>query len=83
MVERTAPRGATILDFGCGAGPVLKRPLEEGGFRVHLYDPFFYPDREVLDEEYDFIIASEVLEHLYNPYEEIIRLKRCLKRGGR
>ncbi len=34
-------------------------------------------------EKYDYIICADVLEHLRNPEEVIIKLKRNLKKGGR
>jgi SAM-dependent methyltransferase len=48
-----------------------------------LFDPFFHPDASVLEESYDFIAASEVAEHLYDPAKEFARLRRLLKPGGR
>ena len=31
------------LDYGCGPGPALSVMLEEDGFEMHKYDPFFFP----------------------------------------
>jgi 2-polyprenyl-3-methyl-5-hydroxy-6-metoxy-1,4-benzoquinol methylase len=75
--------GVRGLDFGCGPGPTLSVMFEEAGFPVTLYDPFFYPDRSVLTANtYDFITATEVLEHLHRPAEDLDRLWACLKPGG-
>jgi len=41
--------------------------LEEWGHTVSLYDPFFYPDRSTMTGPFDFITATEVAEHLYQP----------------
>ncbi len=70
------------LDYGCGPGPALARILEEAGHRVCLYDPFFYPDRSVLDRTYDFVTCTETAEHFHDPAGEFARLDRLLKTGG-
>jgi len=70
------------LDFGCGPGPALATMLEEAGHRVALHDVFFRPNPSALERQYDFITATEVLEHLHRPSEELDRLWRCLKSGG-
>ncbi len=76
------PAGARGLDFGCGPGPALAAMLEEAGHRVALYDPYYRPDAGVLVPGYDFICATEVVEHLHRPGEELARLWRLLAPGG-
>ncbi|MFH2045883.1 MAG: class I SAM-dependent methyltransferase [Pseudomonadota bacterium] len=70
------------LDFGCGPGPTMSVLLEEGGQQVDLYDPFYYNDPSVFYKNYDFICATEVVEHLRNPKKDFASLFRILKRGG-
>ena len=70
------------LDFGCGPGPTLSVLLEEQGQQVDLYDPFYYNDPSVFHKKYDFICASEVVEHLRDPGREFAVLFKMLKRGG-
>ncbi|MFA0697998.1 class I SAM-dependent methyltransferase, partial [Vibrio sp. 10N.222.49.C9] len=55
------------LDFGCGPGPTLSLMMQEAGHDVDLYDLYYYPDTKVLNKRYDFITATEVIEHLYQP----------------
>jgi len=76
------PAGADGLDFGCGPGPALAAMLRERGLRVALYDPFYAPDPSVWSRAYDFITATEVLEHLHEPARELDRLFTALKPGG-
>ncbi len=70
------------LDFGSGPGPTLSVMLEEAGHSVALYDPFYAPDTSVLQQTYDFITATEVVEHLHYPRRDLEHLWRCLKPGG-
>ena len=76
------PPRASGLDFGCGPGPALAAMLEERGCRVALYDVFYQPDANALRRQYDFITATEVVEHLHRPGEELGRLWRLLRPGG-
>jgi SAM-dependent methyltransferase len=81
LMARLAP-GAEGLDFGCGPGPALAAMLGEAGFRVSLYDPFYFPRPEALQRSYDFICATEVVEHLHRPGFELDRLWQCLRPGA-
>lgn len=71
------------LDFGAGTGPVITKLLREQGYCMHLYDPFFYPNTDVLKRTYDFIVCCEVIEHFHNPIEEFKTLKKLLKPDGK
>jgi len=70
------------LDFGCGPGPTLSALLAEQGQQVDLYDPFYYNDSSVFDNSYDFICATEVVEHLHDPNRNFSALFEMLKPGG-
>lgn len=47
-----------------------------------LYDPFYFNDNTVFSKTYDFITATEVVEHLREPDREFDRLLAVLKSGG-
>lgn len=47
-----------------------------------IYDHFYAPDTQPLECSYDFITASEVVEHLHQPGCELERLWSCLKPNG-
>jgi SAM-dependent methyltransferase len=79
--QRLAP-GSRGLDFGSGPGPTLSVMFEEAGHAMAIYDPFYAPDPPVLDQIYDFITATEVLEHLHQPGRELQRLWNHLRPGG-
>lgn len=70
------------LDYGCGPGPALAMMMEEAGHPMALYDPFFYPREESLQQQYDFITCSEVVEHFHQPAEQFQVFDRLLKPGG-
>lgn len=76
------PKGARGLDFGSGPGPTLSVMLKEAGHPTEIYDPFYAPDRGALERPYDFITASEVVEHLRDPKLELERLFGLLRTGG-
>ena len=75
-VTERLPSGAKGLDFGSGPGPALACMLRESGYEVALYDSFYEPDEAVLNDRYDFICATEVVEHLSRPGWELHRLCR-------
>lgn len=70
------------LDFGCGKGPVITHQLEQKGYTIKLYDPYFYPSMDYLNYKYDFIFSCEVFEHFYEPKIEIEKLTQLLKTKG-
>lgn len=76
------PSASRGLDFGCGPGPALAAMLEEAGHRVALYDPLYRPDTRPLKARYQFVTATEVVEHLFRPGEELQRLWSLLEPGG-
>ncbi len=71
------------LDFGAGTGPVIAKLLTDKQFNISLYDPFFHPEAELLEQRYDYIVCCEVIEHFYSPSKEFALLKRLLKPGGK
>ncbi len=81
MQEKLTP-GSCGLDFGAGPGPTLSVMFEEAGHTMEIYDHFYSNDSSVLEKQYDFITATEVVEHLHNPGKELDRLWACIKPGG-
>jgi SAM-dependent methyltransferase len=81
LLQRIAP-GSVGLDFGSGPGPTLSVMLEEAGHRVDLFDSAYADNPAVFGKRYDFITASEVVEHLHDPASWLQRLWDCLRPGG-
>jgi len=79
----TYEHGAKGLDFGSGTGPVISVVLEEAGYDITQYDPFFRDDRAALDRQYDYIACCEVVEHFHDPASEFAHLHDLLLPGGR
>jgi len=82
-MHRLLAPGSHGLDFGSGPGPTLSKMFEEAGHSMAIYDRFYASDPSVLENQYDFITATEVVEHLHNPKQELDRLWACLKPGAR
>jgi hypothetical protein len=76
------PQNQSGLDFGSGPGPALSLMFEEAGHRMKLFDPFYANNSSVFNERYDFITATETVEHLYRPRDEFEKLWNILKPGG-
>ncbi len=74
--------GAEGLDFGCGPGPTVSVMAAEQGFTIHNYDLYYDNQISRLERQYDFIVSTEVIEHLSQPMEVLRRLDTCLKAGG-
>lgn len=70
------------LDFGAGTGPVISKILNDDGYKVRQFDPFFFNDINALQLKYDYIICCEVIEHFHSPNKEFELLKKLLKPKG-
>ena len=81
-LQKRLPPGSCGLDFGSGPGPTLSVMFNEIGHPMEIYDTFYAMEPSVLARHYDFITATEVLEHLHNPRQELDRLWTLLKPGG-
>lgn len=81
-VAKKLPPQSQGLDFGSGPGPLLAIMFEELGHNMVNYDCFYAPDIKLLKQQYDFITATEVIEHLHHPQQELQRLWHCLKGAG-
>jgi hypothetical protein len=81
-MQHRLPAAGGGLDFGSGPGPTLSLMFEEAGYSMQIYDHFYAPDLSTLNRQYDFITATEVVEHLPQPGFELDRLWGLLKPGG-
>lgn len=91
-------QGNRLLDIGFGAGTIMETAVEEGWetFGTEVSKPaveharslgfsaFYGPLREAAypDNHFDIITASEILEHLTKPEEDLNEIFRILRPGG-
>jgi hypothetical protein len=71
------------LDFGAGRSAIISAVLEEKGYVVKNYDPFFHDNKALLENRYEFISACEVVEHFHKPNKEFHLLKNMLTQNGK
>lgn len=71
------------LDFGSGTGSPILKVLEDNNYDVVQYDLYFHDDRELLNQQYDYIACSETAEHFKEPYAEFKQLFNLLKPNGK
>ena len=76
------PESSVGLDFGCGRTQLLEKLLKQRGYATDSLDIFFHPRADLLEKKFDFIILSEVIEHLRNPNEELHKLRSLLNPAG-
>lgn len=73
FVEQIIPyiNGKVGLDYGSGHGNVLEYVMENFfDYDIDSYDKYFNYDI-TLKNKYDFVICTEVIEHIQNPIEFI------------
>jgi len=74
--------GAKGIDMGCGPGPALAHNLTQQGYPCDYYDPLFFPNAALLNQQYDFVTATEVVEHLRDPAATWQQLRSLVKPKG-
>ena len=70
------------LDYGAGPGPALANMLLDQGMDMDVYDIHFFSDSTILSKEYDFITATETIEHFDKPYNDFQNMISLLKPNG-
>ena len=68
------------LDYGCGHTPTLCGLLAEAGLRCENCDPYFFPAPP--EGLFDFLFATEVVEHFFRPARDWAKMAALLKPGG-
>ena len=81
-VHAAVPASSSGLDFGCGPAPALANKLTQLGHSMATYDIYYQPDTRVLEQSYDFITCTEVIEHLASPLVQFEQMLNLLKPQG-
>lgn len=71
-----------VLDFGSGPNPVLQKILNKDGFQTEIYDMYYADEPSVLNNRYDAITSTEVIEHLKDPVSYFMQFNQMLHMGG-
>jgi 2-polyprenyl-3-methyl-5-hydroxy-6-metoxy-1,4-benzoquinol methylase len=74
---------ARVLDYGCGAG-LLVADLRRRGVAAAGYDAYDarYQDRAPLSQQYDCVLAQDVIEHVDDPRAMLATIAAMTGRGG-
>lgn len=74
----------SILDFGSGQGLFVSFLKSQGYKNSFGYDPYLAEksDNQLLSNQYDCVIAQDVLEHVDDPLSTLRILGSCLKDDG-
>lgn len=70
------------LDFGSGKSSVYQKYFKERLCESWCYDLFFYPDKNILQKQFDLVTCSEVVEHFNNPDLDWKTLVATVKSNG-
>ncbi len=87
-----------MLEIGCGRGELLEGAKSKGWsvFGVEMTPEFARKAKDegieveiasvqkatLLENRYDVVLLSAILEHLYDPIEILVKVRRALRRGG-
>lgn len=72
-----------ILYAGLSEPDVFSQMLQQRGYQITYLDDLNYPaTAEAFQSEYDCIILYQTLERAPDPYELLLRVRRCLANNG-
>lgn len=72
-------QGAIGLDYGCGPSKGVETICQARGIKCLSYDPLYFPNEEIFNLQFDFIIINEVAEHFQRPGDEFKKITSLLK----
>lgn len=78
MSERIK-KNSSGIDIGSGEAPALAKQMEKLGHTMAVYDLYYHPERQVLNDRYDFVTCTEVIEHIAQPVPFLKQLLSLLK----
>lgn len=89
-------RNSSILDIGCGYGPIYNRLSKDNGNKyvgidgASVQNPFEYHQADLdydnfadkFDGHFDYIFSFETFEHLANPYHCLLQIKQLMHKNS-
>jgi SAM-dependent methyltransferase len=84
LLRQGVQKTDAILDFGCGNGLFVTFLRKMGFSDVTGYDLYSneYSDTAVLNNEYEVVLAQDVIEHADDPAQMLQAMVNCLKPQG-
>lgn len=82
QVKKNYKPSSLGLDFGAGTGPVITKLLQDENYHLECYDPFYHNTIKLNNENYDYIVCCEVMEHFHQPLKEFKWMRSLLKPSG-
>lgn len=94
FIAELIPPGRRVLDIGTGTGEILNRLAPSRGAGIDLSPKMIEAARKKFprlefracsiedfksDEEFDFVLLADVIEHLSSPYDLFVHLKRIAR----
>ncbi|BDM65954.1 2-polyprenyl-3-methyl-5-hydroxy-6-metoxy-1,4-benzoquinol methylase [Shewanella sp. NFH-SH190041] len=70
------------LDFGCGEGAVMSRIAAADGITLANYDLYYHPESTLLQQQYQLILMTEVIEHIADAAALVRQLDTMLLPDG-
>ncbi|HET9241602.1 MAG TPA: class I SAM-dependent methyltransferase [Oligoflexus sp.] len=84
LVKQGIQKHHKILDYGCGAGVFVQYLRDQGYVHAVGYDPYVaaFAEAARLKEQYDAVLAQDVIEHADDPRVMLQEILSCLKPDG-
>lgn len=82
-IEKFVTKNSKGLDFGEGPYPMMQEIMKDDGYlNVIGFDIHFNNDIKALESRYDFVMCSEVIEHIYDLRSSWELILGLLEPGG-
>lgn len=77
-------RNSSLLDYGTGSGIFIDYLRQYGYPNAVGYDPYEgrFKDRQIIEQQYDFVHAQDVIEHAEDPDEVFSDMLMLVRPGG-